>query len=1047
MLRPLRLLSFTHAGWLFFFSLTTLGAIGCGGGPNNTSGASGSQGTASTADFTISASPSSLVIGTGQSLTVTILIQSLNHFSSSVALSAVNIPAGVTVSPASISMNPANPQQVTIAADASASPGSGTLSFQATSQNLSHSTQLSIQIEQSVTSAYPPVRTRYLRNNSFYDPNTLEFSPPHFTVYDAAHKQFFVSNPYLNEIDVYDAASELQTASISVPMAWGIDVSPYNNSLYAGTLLGDVYQIDTGTLKLIQRFPSASIGPAGFIATTALVLSDGRLALQGGARPLLGVDGFGSPAVWDPVANTLDTGPDGDGACAENGSFALSGDRKLILATTVDTVGGGNSVCAYDPVAKVATYGDFPEPNFAREIIPTPDGSRAFITTNTAGVGVFDTHTVQMVGQIQGSGSDLPSAAISGVVSPNGKTLYLISQTTGNVAAYDTTSYALTGWLPSMFVSDAQTYPAIGAMDETGLIAGPIGHGTAFLDATNLVPAPFGQLHTGSASPSVGPLSGGTTLIDLASTAPGNSAQLTQIYVGNAPGSNGSINQDSAQVTTPPSLYRGPVNITLQTSDGGEVTLPENFSYGPTILDVVPNAATAEGGQTGVIIGYGFAGNSTGMSLTVNGQSAKIIKVDDTFDILGPTVYPFPVYAITYIIPPGQAGSVADVTVTTPDGAATAKGTLTYSAPTQSFPVNSLLQAGIYDSYRNLYFFTSQNQIQVLSPSAGGWLPPMTLPGITNSSSLLAISESPDGSKLAVSDSGSDAIYVLDPDNPATAIRYSTTSAGSPLGLAVSDAGSVFFAAGAGFHQLDTPSGSIQDIDIGGPWPMPASERVLLSPDGSRVYSNAGFAFWIDTSTLQMHQPTSAVAIRSGAFPELAISHDGSTLDIEGYLTDASMNAETVAAYQDWETWFPQSVAGQKLSPDGSLLFQPLTDAIDIIARNTGRLLYRLQIPATTASVYDALVVGNAGTQLAVITTTGVCLVDISNLAIPSGDTQLFPNSQSSPAGPSRTPSFPGPAADSSLSRLLMARPHLVPYQGRPWIEGSGRSPQNNRRN
>ena len=160
-----------------------------------------------------------------------------------------------------------------------------------------------------VTAAQAPLRTRYLRTNAFYDPNSLQFAPPHFSVYDSAHQQFFVSNPFMNEIDVFSAANETQTATISVPMAWGIDLSPVDGSLWAGTLLGDVYNINTSTFSVTARYPSSSIGPTGFAATTALVLTDGRLALQGnGNLGILGVDGFGSAIVWNPKTNAVDTG-------------------------------------------------------------------------------------------------------------------------------------------------------------------------------------------------------------------------------------------------------------------------------------------------------------------------------------------------------------------------------------------------------------------------------------------------------------------------------------------------------------------------------------------------------------------------------------------------------------------------------------------------------------------------------------------------------------------------------------------------------------------
>ena len=152
-----------------------------------------------------------------------------------------------------------------------------------------------------VTAAHAPLRTRYLRTNSFYDANSLEYAPPHFSVYDAAHQQFFVSNPYMNEIDVFSAANETQTATISVPMAWGIDISPADGSLWAGTFLGDLYNINTSTLSVIARYPASRIRPNGFEAQTALVLANGNLVLQGRGGGILGVSGSGNQCnVWIP---------------------------------------------------------------------------------------------------------------------------------------------------------------------------------------------------------------------------------------------------------------------------------------------------------------------------------------------------------------------------------------------------------------------------------------------------------------------------------------------------------------------------------------------------------------------------------------------------------------------------------------------------------------------------------------------------------------------------------------------------------------------------
>jgi hypothetical protein len=1037
-------LSRAHRSGSCFVALGVLSLLlaGCGGGRGSTK---------TGGDFSISASPTTLALGDGDSQTVTVSATGIDNFTASISVSVTGLPSGVTANPTTLSIVPGSQKQVTITVAQSTQPLTATIAFQGTSGSLSHSAQASLSVVAPVTGAHPPIRTRYLRTNSFYDPNSLQFAPPHFTAYDAIHKHFFVSNPFLNEIDVFDAAQEIEIAEIPVPLAWGIDISPYNGSLYAGTLIGDIYRIDTATLSVTTRYPAASIGSNGFMATTAIVLSDGRLAVQGAAGGILGVDGYSASAVWDPVTNSLDLGTNGS-ICGfgNQGGFAVSGDRTRILITTVDEGGGGETVCSYDPVAKVATLGAFPQPTFVREIIPTPDGKRFFLTTNLYGVGVFDVQTVQLLGSITGSNQDqIPNAASGAVISLDGKTLYLVDQSSGAVGGFDTTSLTQTGWVPSFGVSDSQSGIVIAAIDETGLIVGPTGHGVGFIDASHMTTAQPTLINGGFSSPPTGPLAGSTIINGFAYGNVTDSAVLSQIYVGNVPGAFASFTTsrggaDTAQVTSPPANQTGSVDLAVILSDGAVALVPETFSYGPTILEVVPNGATADGGQTGAIIGYGFGDSTSGVQVTVGGQSAPVTAV-----FVGAPIspYPFPVDGLQFTIPPGTAGTVADVTVNAPSGSTTAAGAFHYTSAVESYPLTANLQSGIYDAGRDLYYFADQSQIQVLSKSSGTWLSPISLPGVTTKTQLLAISESPDGAKLAVSDYGGQAIYVLNPDSPASAKMYpmsldqdGVADSLAPGGLAVTNNGMVYFDTrdinGTGtplFHKLNTSAGSIIDLGLqdglqsGGVGDE--FDRVLLSPDGHRVYSSISggvtIGFWLDTSNDRINF---AAADSFGGFQDLAVSGDGSTVDVGGQLTDSSLNAQLDVVYIDWETWLPVGVLGQKLNQDGSILFQPLTDGIDMLARNTGRLLYRIQIPVTPADNYDALVVAKGQDTVAVISANGVSFVDLSSLPITAQYGRPFADASHTKPGSFAKMHF-GLPSKSSLSD------HPIPWNERPKLK------------
>jgi len=166
---------------------------------------------------------------------------------------------------------------------------------------------------------------------------------------------------------------------------------------------------------------------------------------------------------------------------------------------------------------------------------------------------------------------------------------------------------------------------------------------------------------------------------------------------------------------------------------------------------------------------------------------------------------------------------------------------------------------------------------------------------------------------------------------------------------------------------------------------------VLLSPDGSKVYSSTSgdvtIGFWLNPTNDQIHF---GIANSFSGFQDLAISGDGGTLDVAGQFADSSLNAQADTCYIDWETWFPSGTLGQKLNQDGSILFQPLTDGVDMIARNTGRLLYRIQIPVTIPDIYDALVVANGQNNVAIISANAVSFVDLSSLPIASEFAQPF---------------------------------------------------------
>ena len=110
--------------------------------------------TAAQPNFTIGASPSSVVVTQGGNGTSTVTVTSQNSFSSATTLSASGLPSGVT---AAFSTNPVTPpangtatSTLTLTASATATTGTATVTVTGTSGSLTHSTTISLTVSSSV---------------------------------------------------------------------------------------------------------------------------------------------------------------------------------------------------------------------------------------------------------------------------------------------------------------------------------------------------------------------------------------------------------------------------------------------------------------------------------------------------------------------------------------------------------------------------------------------------------------------------------------------------------------------------------------------------------------------------------------------------------------------------------------------------------------------------------------------------------------------------------------------------------------------------------
>ena len=1005
--QPLRLLCLA-AVLASFFLLQN----GCGGG-GSTSNPPPPPPPAPVADFGLTASPSSFSLAVGNSAPVIVSTTAINGFASTINVTVSGLPSGVTVAPTTAAMQPGTQQSFTLTAASNAPLTSATVQFTGTSGALTRSTQSNLTLF-AAPSPNPPSRTRYLRT----DARTQYFAwlNSHWIIFHAATARFFVTDPESGHVFVLDSVTQKVRGRIDIPGAFGIDDSPDHGALYVGTLSGDVYAVDPVAMTVTRRYLASQIGPYGFQAFTALGLADGRLALLGAQGGIPSVDGSPSFAIWNPADNSITIYASGYGqgqlggvpatlvcgGMGNIGGFERTPDRTRLILGSIFSDG---TLCAMDTRTGRDTYIST-NPFSTIHITVSPDGKYVILPKYPDQVLVYDGPTLNKIGEIDVTGDTSSGASLT--VTPDSKTL-LIPQ--GSILnAYDIATHQRVGWIPALylpstsggFVVGPTTGPNLPAADGTGLLAGPMEEGVGFVDLSTLRPGPAGTIFTNAyLNPASGPASGGTqTQWSTFDTVTSQS----NIYFGGQRAISVSKSGFFVVATTPPGPP-GPVDVYAFAADGAVQIVPEGFSYGPTVLQVTPNTATAAGGGTGFIYGYGLGPSDAtdipaDLTVRVGGMVAKVIRFDrNAYHILSP---PFLLQAAAYTIPPGALGS-ADVTVTNNSGTATIREALTYIPDIESVPLpGSALTQGVYDRYRDLYYFADANKVQVFSMPQRAWLAPINIPAVPGRQQRLwGLALSPDGTKLAISDASAGAIYLVDVATIGPVRTFPLTLSNpqglitNPCGIAVSDAGIVYFAVfgvgGTGFgsyFKLDTKTGIVTNYRITGPG-LGTTDlylRLAISSDNTRVYfNNLGHVFTIDTATDTVFRASLDTGCCYGDY-ELSLSSNQTRFSATSFLYDSDLNNQSFITLNFREVGNISYVYGAKLSPDGSLFFQPSANGIDVFDGRIGHLRTRVSLPLALSPNYDALVANGKDNVLLAITGAngdGVAIVDLRSISEP----------------------------------------------------------------
>jgi hypothetical protein len=993
-------------------------------------------------NLSVSAQPTSVTIPAGSSASTEVQITgTAGSTQGSIALQITGLPTGVTAIPSSGTFPGTGGSQEIIFSTASGAVG-GTATLTATFGSATSSINIGVIIGPAPSNTPVPLasHSKFVRTDA--NAEYAAYPPPNWTVYDSATKRFFSSDYGLGHINVLDETTETVVASLNVPGAFGIDLAPDNSVLYVGTLSGDVYLVDPINLVVTKRYLSSSIGASGYTANAVYALANGQLLLQpyffGGSW----VDGNGAPALWNPVTNSVMqlaglTSPlISKGTCSQTFEYGLltTGRTRYLM---IPTLGYSSSLCSMN----LSTQSMVASPSLQSTVAVDTNNNLVTVAVSPDGntIAAFDGATIWILDAATLTvKNSFPATTVSQVtfnypsmvIGSDNQTIYLTgSPQFSFVYVYNLTTGLQTGWLPAIQaptgLNSVMFAPIIQAVSDNGLLGGTIDQGFGLIDTTQVKPLPTGvPFESAPLTPNFGPVQGGTAVNWMESgNSFTNTTKLGSIYFSGVPATNissSTVLGNFLDATTPVGTA-GPVDVVTLTTDGGEQYLPEAYSYGPWVVENTTTYATADGGGPASIYGYGFGANyavglstrlanpPSGLQMTVGGQSTSLTGYyPEAFQLAGYDYEPFPLEGLEYTMPPGIAGSSSNIVVTNSAGSTTVKDGITYLPAIQSFPVNGQLFDGIYDPHRDVYYFSDVNQVRVFSRTQGKWLSPIPIPtpaGAFAAQRLAGLALSPDGSKLAIGDSGAIAIYILDPDFPSSIQSFAYASQVSPLlqyeifgtpsGVAISNSGQVWFAAydpeGDGepfLYALNTTTGKISTVG-GASYPQTGSipfARLPMAADGSKFYFvNEGSIGYVNTSTGAIVYCTSCADLSQGGY-DVALGANGSTLYADGLLLDNLLNIQGFQSLNDRESFDANYVYGAALSPDGTLLFQPGAQSIDVFDGRTGTFRARVSLPVPLSQNYRALVgdsKDNVQVAITGATGNGIAVIDLSLLPEP----------------------------------------------------------------
>jgi len=964
-----------------------------------------------------------------------------NGFSDSVQVTLSGVPAGVTSNPASpFALTAGASTSLLFSATGSAGTGNFTVIATGTSGALAHPANLGVDVQAGAAGNLP--RTTYARTDAVPALDDPAGEPHHrHIVYDPAHQLVFVANRAMNRVEVFSSTNASRVAQISVPGASSADLSADGATVWVGTVTEQIAAIDTGSLQVRNLYSLSGLLP---LPNTLFDRPEELLALSSGnllVRLRQSQTGEALLALWNPASSALTNLTSTEPALFQSGvgAMARTGDGTKAI------------VAANDASGELGLY------DAGRNVLAGPhglgSGTIPLVAANPNGThfaAVFVANGMTQVLLLDGSLNQVAAyaaTAINGMIfSRDGRTLY-VSENAGAppvITALDGNTLNLVGRVPDLWLAGKRS--EIEDVDSTQLLFGLANRGLAFVDAASPASLPANvPAFSGApaAQPSEGPNAGGTVV----ALAGQNYEASAELAFGTQLASNTSVSSGTQiNATSPANAARGAVNLTAYFPSGWLALAPDAFSYGPQILQILPNAGAPSGGDTVQIYGYGFGPDPTKVTVTIGGTVATVQKAENLTAIapsLGlDATYPFSLERLTLQTPAGAPGK-ADISITAPAGSVTASKSFQFLTSETFYAKPSFDKFILYDQGRQWLYLSNIDHVDVfdltqnifrattLEPPGG---PPPT-------AELRGLTLTPDNTQLIAADFGSQNLYLFDPDSGSG----STVNVGGVSGYA--DSGPARVAATSTqtvFVGLSAESGAsggctscLGQLTLSATPPMLAAATepeiaslagaplVQSDSTGEQVFVAYGsapggtLAAWSATSPNQFTTFTAndlATDVGSAADGTMfALLANGTT-----EIRTASFSLAAVPAASELAQ-IPARVVvpGITLHPSGALIYQPFLTGpagnagvhggVDILDAHSGTLRLRILLPQQFMTDVDGLhgsflTTDENGQRLFAITSTdgsaqnaGITVITLAN--VPLGIGTLTPASGSAAGG------------------------------------------------